>query len=63
MGHSGSTLLSALIGAHSKVFNVGEIDNISKMLRVDLANGCSCGTRVAACPFWQKVNAALVADG
>jgi hypothetical protein len=58
-GHSGSTLTEMLIGAHSRVFALGEV----KQLGGDREEGCRCGAGpLGACPFWSKVDALLRAE-
>ncbi len=52
-GSSGSTLLSLLLGAHSRMVNVGEISHIDRYRALDL--NCGCGERVSKCSFWSKV--------
>ncbi len=52
-GSSGSTLLSLLLGAHSRMVNVGEISHIDRYRSLDL--NCGCGERVSKCSFWSKV--------
>lgn len=63
MAHSfsGSTLLSFLLGAHPEVATVGEMY---------IAHGidpetyvCSCGERIAECPFWRRVSLEMAARG
>lgn len=51
-GHSGSTLIDLLLGAHSRVFSLGEIEQLPKNVALDTE--CSCGERVRACPVWQE---------
>lgn len=52
-GHSGSTLLDLLIGSHSRVAPLGEIDQLSKNLALNTQ--CSCGKPVRSCDLWQAV--------
>jgi hypothetical protein len=52
-GHSGSTLLDLLIGSHSRVASLGEIDQLSKNLALDTQ--CACGVSVRSCPLWSEV--------
>lgn len=52
-GHSGSTLLDVMLGAHSKVFGAGEMasvsfDGIGKEI-------CSCDKKALECSFWGRV--------
>lgn len=60
-GHSGSTIVSFLLGTAEKVVNVGELkfyaehqdpnDSIQYM-----KNRCSCGAQAQECPFWQDID-------
>jgi hypothetical protein len=64
-GRSGSTLLGQLLGAHSGVFNGGEVFNFRNFhLTADrVARTCACGAELRACPFWSEVRARLAAAG
>lgn len=53
-GHSGSTLLDALIGNGPCVTNTGEL--ISGLLNIDSPDRfCSCGKPLAECEFWSNI--------
>ncbi len=52
-GHSGSTLLDMLIGAHSRVASLGEIDQLSKNIALNTL--CSCGAPIRECALWSEV--------
>jgi len=52
-GSSGSTLLGKILGAHSKMINVGEISHIDRYRALDLT--CGCGERLSQCPFWNQI--------
>ena len=61
--HSGSTLLSFLLGSHPQIFNLGELkefENFFNPLKEDdrgqYNTPCDCGIRVYDCPFWSKIN-------
>ena len=63
-GHSGSTLLSLLIGSSDNVFSLGEVyyfnsynDPVSdpELFSV-FKNQCTCGEIFGECEFWSKVN-------
>ncbi len=61
-GHSGSTLLSSIIGRHEKAFNAGEIGYLSRLVRLRDESRilCSCGaSAVLECPFWRRIDAEL----
>lgn len=49
-GHSGSTLLDLMIGAHPRVASLGEITYLPRFY----ANNriCSCNLTASECPFW-----------
>ena len=49
-GHSGSTLLDFLLGAHSGGISVGEITQLPKNISLD--SMCSCGKHLSKCEFW-----------
>lgn len=60
--HSGSTLLSFLLGAHPKVFNIGELKEFESFFnpykendRGQFNSACDCGINVYDCPFWSKI--------
>jgi hypothetical protein len=55
MAHSfsGSTLLSFLLGAHPEIATVGEMF-IARGIDPE-TYVCSCGERIADCPFWRRV--------
>jgi hypothetical protein len=56
-GHSGSTLLDLILGAHSAAFSLGEIDRFDQYR---LSNGrCTCGEPMGTCPFWSCVLSGL----
>lgn len=52
-GHSGSTLLDLLLGSHSRIASLGEIDHLSKNLALNTP--CACGQLVRSCPVWNEV--------
>jgi hypothetical protein len=56
LGHSGSTLLGALLGQLDGFFYVGELTSTGR----SLADGsvCGCGEAIADCPEWQRIMAA-----
>jgi len=62
-GHSGSTVLSLILGAAPEVFNLGELKlynqhAIDKSARWGQAqNTCMCGAGILECPFWSQVSA------
>lgn len=55
-GHSGSTLLDALLGGNDQVSNLGEVHRFSlSLIRDSDPFVCTCGKPVVDCPFWKKV--------
>lgn len=60
-GHSGSTILSFILGTAPEVFNAGELKffNAHQDLRNKriqyMKNTCSCGEEALECPFWENV--------
>lgn len=63
MAHSfsGSTLLSFLLGAHPEIATVGEMF-IARGIDPE-TYVCSCGERIAECPFWRRVSLEMAARG
>lgn len=57
--HSGSTLLSMLLGSHPQIATIGEM-NLSPQAMGDLDRyRCSCGQFIRQCGFWQRVPEAM----
>jgi hypothetical protein len=52
-GHSGSTLLDLLLGAHSGGLSLGEITLLPKNISLDSV--CSCGEHLSKCVFWSHL--------
>jgi len=50
-GHSGSTLLDILLGAHERGLSLGEITQLPKNIALD--SRCSCGSAISSCEFWR----------
>src|SRR5467141_2186105 len=59
--HSGSTLLTMLLGAHPEAFTVGELKatNLGDPKRYR----CSCGQLIKNCAFWARVSSAMESKG
>jgi hypothetical protein len=62
---SGSTLLDQLLGSNRRLTSVGEVIHVDAYAREDRALYnprhplvCSCGLRLAECPFWSSVERA-----
>lgn len=52
-GYSGSTLVSLIVGAHSKAFYLGEFHSLARYCK---ENGfCGCGKMIKECSFWKEV--------
>ena len=60
IGHSGSTLLESMLGAHSQIATCGEIHILPHEIAERSVMPCSCGKSIVDCQFWsqiqQKVN-------
>ena len=55
-GHSGSTLLDLVLGAHPKIWSIGEINNWEQYVNYDNDNKvCSCGSPPESCDFWSPI--------
>lgn len=61
--HSGSTLLSMLLGSHPQVATIGEINLSSKTMGDLEYYCCSCGNLILECAFWQKVKEGMATRG
>ena len=55
--HSGSTLLSMLLGSHQQIATVGELKLSTKAIGDIDRYRCSCGQFIRRCDFWQKIAA------
>lgn len=55
-GHSGSTLLDLLLGNHSLISGIGEMNRLT-LYPGDRA--CACGETIEACRYWKAVRLAL----
>lgn len=61
--HSGSTLLSMLLGSHPQIATIGEM-NLSPRAMGDLDRyRCSCGQFIRQCAFWQSVSEGMARRG
>ncbi len=58
-GHSGSTLLCMLLGAHPEMASMGELQKLSLQFARGDRGRCSCGQRPAECPLWSAVALAI----
>ena len=61
-GHSGTTLVQRLLGAHPRVISVGGMRHLQRAVRGEVA--CSCGaTTLADCSLWGRVAKHLAEQG
>jgi len=56
-GHSGSTLLSIVLGSHSKAVGLSELSNVPS--NVVTNEPCTCGHMIRECPYWLTVSGEL----
>ncbi len=56
-GHTGSTLTSLLLGAHSRVECVGEMKAYGRS--IESGRPCNCGKSVTECDYWRSVHRRL----
>jgi hypothetical protein len=61
--HSGSTLLSMLLGSHQQIATVGELKLSTKAIGDIDRYRCSCGQFIRRCDFWQKIAAGMAGQG
>jgi len=52
-GYSGSTLLDLILGSHSRMLSLGEIDSFDTFLEQN--HTCTCFRSQRDCTFWQEV--------
>lgn len=52
-GRSGSTILDMMIGGHSRVLSLGQLDQLRQW--VETANVCTCSSPLHECSFWSRV--------
>jgi hypothetical protein len=60
-GHSGSTLLALLLGAHPELATVGELKVVPPHYRRNA--DCGCGSPMHECAFWRDIAARLAGQG
>lgn len=61
--HSGSTLLSMLLGSHPRIATVGELKLSAKAMGDIDRYRCSCGEFILQCNFWQKIKESMATRG
>lgn len=61
--HSGSTLLSMLLGAHEQIATVGEMKFSRKAMGDVNCYRCSCGAFINECGFWQQIKQGMARRG
>ncbi len=59
--HSGSSLLSILLGSHPRIATVGEIKLSASAMGKISRYRCSCGEFIRECQFWHKVKEGMAA--
>ena len=55
IGHSGSTLLESILGAHSQITTCGEIHIWPHEIASNGVMPCGCGDSVPDCSFWNQM--------
>ena len=55
IGHSGSTLLESILGAHSQIATCGEIHIWPHEIDSDGVMPCGCGKSIPDCSFWNNI--------
>ncbi len=64
-GHSGSTLVSLILGTSEQILNMGELKFFNQHSKEDnqnltyMKNYCSCGEEAKECPFWSEIESNL----
>ncbi len=61
LAHSGSTLLSRVLGEVEGLFAAGEVYALSE--RISNGDSCGCGTALGECPFWETVLRSAFPEG
>ena len=61
--HSGSTLLSMLLGSHPQIATVGELKLSTSAIGEISRYRCSCGEFICQCSFWQKIKEGMACRG
>lgn len=61
--HSGSTLLSMLLGSHPQIATIGEMKLSAKAMGDLNRYRCSCGTLIRECRFWRLIKEGMAARG
>jgi hypothetical protein len=60
-GRSGSTLLERILSSNQKMFGVGELFHLLRLIN-GKNNFCSCGNEIHQCDFWSKIIAKINAE-
>jgi hypothetical protein len=61
--HSGSTLLSMLLGSHQQIATVGELKLSSRAMGDLTRYRCSCGQFIRQCDFWRQIAEGMAKRG
>lgn len=59
--HSGTTLLHLLLGAHSRIESIGELERVLGERGKTRTHSCTCGKTLAECDFWERARARAAA--
>lgn len=59
VGHSGSSLLNLVLGAHPSVLSVGEVWSLQEVWERE---ECACGDPLPECRFWSQVSEQVALD-
>lgn len=59
-GRSGTTFLSLILSQHPGTQNIGQIRDLHQAVRE--GDVCSCGQKVAECPYWRPIRTKFEAD-
>lgn len=54
-GHSGSTLIDLILGSHSAIESVGELNKIPEYISIKNSRKCTCGNEISKCNYWQSI--------
>ena len=59
-GHSGSTLTDLMLGSHSSIESVGELNKLPEYVsphssRSDDKRVCTCGVHISKCDYWNSI--------
>jgi len=55
MGHSGTTLTDIILGSHSQITSMGEMEKYGRYFAAPEKHRCTCGKRLVDCEYWNEV--------